>query len=247
MPDETYQGWFKKGSAYLRLKLPGICENCATPVAWNNLHEIIGQYPTDDADLDDSLASFEKVGSTVERIDLPGMRDTITKGINDAGDIVGTYIDPDFNRHAFILHPDGSYATLTPPSGLSIISLSPEDVNNLGHIVGTIWDDSGSYHGFILVNGAYTVFQVPGGKDTLAYGMNDHGHVVGAFLDGDHMRGFLLKGGRFTTINVTADAQSEPRGVNNHGHIAGTFTRPYDGGLAHGFLAVPKATKVSQR
>lgn len=67
-------------------------------MAWNNLHEIIGQYPTDDADLDDSLASFEKVGSTVERIDLPGMRDTITKGINDAGDIVGTYIDPDFNR-----------------------------------------------------------------------------------------------------------------------------------------------------
>jgi hypothetical protein len=56
-----------------------------------------------------------------------------------------------------------------------------------------------------------------------------------------------VKGGRFTTINVTADAQSEPRGVNNHGHIAGTFTRPYDGGLAHGFLAVPKATKVSQR
>jgi hypothetical protein len=132
-----------------------------------------------------------------------------------------------------------------------------EDVNNVGQVTGNAFHvDSGLPQPFIYANGQYQWLVCPETDHAWAFGLNDHGHVVGArFLleRGDPetgepallLAGFLFKNGGFTTSNVTADAQTSVDSINNAGTVVGTFHRPYDNWLPHGFRAVRKVAKKS--
>jgi probable HAF family extracellular repeat protein len=69
----------------------------------------------------------------------------------------------------------------------------------------------------------------PGAHDTGATGINNHGQIVGGYLDSRNQdQGFLDNRGVFTTILNT-----EPQGINNQGQITGFYS---DGRGLHGFL-----------
>src|SRR5271155_3497411 len=53
-----------------------------------------------------------------------------------------------------------------------------------------------------LAQGTYTQIDVPGSLETLGYGIDNAGDIVGGYLDSnDSYHGFLLSGGIFTTLD----------------------------------------------
>jgi probable HAF family extracellular repeat protein len=117
-------------------------------------------------------------------------------GINDAGQIVGTFGLYNLN--------DGTY---TPLAG------SAHGINNLGQIVGY----QGS-HAFLynLNDGTYTILDDPLGTNTQALGINDLGQIVGTYTDSANVRhGFLYSAGAYITLDRPVS------GINNSGVLVG--------------------------
>ena len=118
--------------------------------------------------------------------------DTEALGINNRGQIVGTYrnisnpyIPLDF------LYSDGTYTTLTDPAadgGFTVAS----GINDRGQIVGFYVGSSGYEYGFLYSGGTYTNLAFPLATDTQANGINDLGQIVGSYEGGTGGGGGLL-------------------------------------------------------
>ena len=107
--------------------------------------------------------------TTVDDPLAPGS--TQASGINDMGQIVGTY----FNAHGFLLS-GGSYFTIDDPLATQTVA---QGINNAGQIVGYYTDTSGT-HGFLLAGGLYAPVDDPSGTNgTFAQGINAAGQIVG--------------------------------------------------------------------
>jgi uncharacterized membrane protein len=94
---------------------------------------------------------------------------TAITGMNDVGQLVGYYVDADFNFVGF-LYAGGVFTTITGPDG-GIAYAS--GINNRGQIGLT----SSNNQGFVLSNGKYTPLGIPGTVGVT--GINDRGQVVG--------------------------------------------------------------------
>src|SRR5262249_25926221 len=127
---------------------------------------------------------------------------TQATGINDAGQIVGTYTTGS-TFHSFLLS-GGTYSTIDDPSagqrGPSS-GTNVQGINDAGQIVG-YYDDGKIDRGFLLSGGTYTTIDrglfVFG---TQLLGINALGQIVGGFTDianNDH--GFFLTNGIFATL-----------------------------------------------
>jgi len=105
-------------------------------------------------------------------------------------------------------------------------------------MVGTYSDATGR-HGFLYNpnnGGTYTTLNDPvNPHDTLAYGINDAGQVVGYYFDGNnHEHGFLYSGGIYITLDdPLATNGTNALGINNAGQIVGQYQI---GTVTHGFL-----------
>src|SRR5437763_874632 len=89
-------------------------------------------------------------------------RDTLAYRINNAGEIVGTYVDFESSAgggrpreaHGFI-YSGGTYTKLPDPAGASG-NTQANGINDAGQIVGAYTDSSGISHGFLYNPGSYT-------------------------------------------------------------------------------------------
>jgi hypothetical protein len=177
-------------------------------------------------------------------IDVPGADSTGVSGINDAGEIVGSYTDSSGN-HGF-LRSGGSYLPINVPFPGAYVT-SVYGINDAGQIVGSYFD--GFAHGFLRSGGSYLPIDpgpFPGAfNNTAAFGINDAGQIMGTYRDASNIaHGFLLSGGGYTAIDVpgalnTSGSGTTARGINDAGQIVGLYIdSSYDGGLVpyHGFL-----------
>ena len=196
-------------------------------------------------------------GYTFTPVDDPlGTNGTFPLDINNAGQIVGNYIDSNGNLYGF-LDNNGTYTTINDPSagvhpgGFSTYAHS---INNLGQIVGYYVDSNGGVHGFLYsggTNGTYATLNDPSaysgsGNGTVTFGINNSGQIVG-----DSSRAYLYSGGTngtYTTINGTTGFTS-PLGVNDLGQIVGYYVDGkgnnqafLDSNGTHTTLAVPGAS-----
>jgi len=154
-------------------------------------------------------------------------------GINDSGQIVGSFFDAgNTTTHGFV-NTGGSFTTIDVPGATRTAAYG---INHSGQIVGWFRDALGD-HGFVDAGGSFTTINAPGATNTYAYGINDSGQVVGSFVDALGSHGFVDTGGSFTTLPGTAT------GINNSGQIVGSFGL-YTGGS---FMAitVPGASSTS--
>jgi probable HAF family extracellular repeat protein len=143
-------------------------------------------------------------------IDLPGGTETFAHGINDAGQIVGSFGDATV-QHGFL--KDGSTFTMIDVPGAT--GTEANGINSAGQIVGIFRDATGT-HGFLKDGDTFTTLNYPGAADTLAYGINDSGQIVGVFNAGGQGHGFLYTAGSFTTTPLLGT------GINDSGQIVGT-------------------------
>ncbi|MGA8491553.1 MAG: hypothetical protein WB711_14095 [Terriglobales bacterium] len=123
---------------------------------------------------------------------------TSAVGINDAGQIVGTYYDINNVPHAFV-YTNGAYTNFDCPNS---DGTNAAGINSSGQIVGFCWYNS-TYHGFLLSNNAYTPIDFPQAALTYLYGINDSGAVAGTFEDASGpFHGFTYSGGLFNQVDV---------------------------------------------
>jgi uncharacterized membrane protein len=84
----------------------------------------------------------------------------------------------------------------------------------------------------------FTSIDVPGAKQTVVYGINASGDIVGSYKDANKIfHGFILSGGVFTTVDVPGAAGVELRGIGPGGDVVGDYwTAGEPAVAAHGFL-----------
>jgi probable HAF family extracellular repeat protein len=168
-------------------------------------------------------------------------------GLNDSGQIVGTYYTVDdsqiFGEHGFI-DSNGALTSIDLPTAVA------SGINNLGQVVG--WYNSAPYvsHGFLYSNGAITadiaypadLTGIPTnglGVSTVATQINDSGEIVGYYsyglLSGQTVtHGFIDNNGAYSTVDFPGATSTFLTGVNNFDEIIGRWMDPL--GHAYGFV-----------
>src|SRR6516225_4456511 len=176
-----------------------------------------------------------------------GTNGTGAHGINDSGQIVGTYQNAT-GKHGF-LESGGTYITLDDPYA-TLGTTNASDINDAGQIVGSFQNATGS-HGFHLewrstilwapkapLNGISTFSNGPGSTSA---------RVVGSYQDATGVHGFLLSIASYytlidgvytpvdtyTTIDGPAGFNTGAMGINRAGQIVGSYQ---DAKGVHGFL-----------
>jgi len=254
------QGLFGRGTFDRLRDAPGAV--LTAHVGINNRGQITGTYIAADAvpnpdGLYDTGHGFvqDRRGNTV-RFDVRDAAVTLPEGINDRGQIAGSYVDADIvplpggqappgSVHGFIRDRRGDIDTFEVPFWrLHNVS----DINDRSQIVGYYDDPDFAGGGAFLRDhdGTITAINYPGALYTTAFGINDRGQIVGAYLapgaspnpDGtlprNAVHGFVWERGRFTTLDVPGSIYTQAYGINDHGQITGGY---YDrSGQQHGFL-----------
>ncbi|MBN2845713.1 MAG: PEP-CTERM sorting domain-containing protein [Deltaproteobacteria bacterium] len=150
------------------------------------------RYPKNPGDNEAQSHAFLLIGELFTIIDPPGYDAASAKGINDLGQIVGTYYDTGNSTWAGFLLDYGipSYSSI-------IFSGSTEtqlyDINNDGWIVGEYTDSSNVRHGFVRIDGVFTEMSFPDADFTIPYGINSDGWIVGQYWKDQTYTAFLAK------------------------------------------------------
>lgn len=215
-------GYLLSGGEFTQVDFPGAHDTEARSV--NDAGDIVGYLWNDRQQEFHFLFHGGQFGS----FGAPDTRNRIEVfqvGINNGGDIVGTFTD--FYATGGFLYTDYlfsppfvSYGTFTP---IDIVTGQPRftrahGINNSREVVGSysdIQDGQPRSHGFVLGSddGVNTI-DFPGVRYTFAYGVNDSDDVVGYYAaSGGH--GFLLSGGQFVTIDFP-DATRLPMVSTTH-------------------------------
>ena len=158
---------------------------------------------------------------TFTELSIPGAIMTIPGGIDDSGDVVGTYITAPnppsacngtalVTAHGFVRDPKGNYTTVDPPASLGAQETVVTRISDAGDIIGV-----------------YATTQV-----TLAQMFGDS--PIPAGVIGDY---FILSGnGTFTSIPspYLFPGKQAPLGINPRANLVGVYS---DGIEDHGFIA----------
>jgi probable HAF family extracellular repeat protein len=166
---------------------------------------------------------------------------TVASGINDAGEVVGSYKDSSNTTHGFSF-VSGAFTTLNATS--ATLSTSANGVNNLGQIIGSFNDAAGASHGFVLNLTVYTPFDNPSGVGaTYGTGINSSGQLVGNYFDSSQLsRAYSATGGippnSFTAVNALTGVGANVS-VNSNGAVVGSYV---SGSATHGFVTMGATT-----
>jgi probable HAF family extracellular repeat protein len=117
-------------------------------------------------------------------VPVPGATATTARGINDRGQIVGSFQDS-HGSHGF-LYEAGGFTPLDVPFP-GTFNTAASGINTHGQIVGVY--QSGvpgaptGLHVFRYEAGVFTPLEVPLGMNPSAYGINTRGQIVGDYVE----------------------------------------------------------------
>jgi probable HAF family extracellular repeat protein len=192
------------------------------------------------AGLADFAAAQAPTGAayTFTQLNVPNSESTSGLGVNDLGQIVGTFFSG--KRIGFIYDDSGFQFPSNPfpnPSNWTVF----HDINNVGQIVGYIevfHSGPSDFHGVLIDRSTLTwsFFDYPGAVQTVASGINDRGQIVGTYFDGTQGHGFIRDRDVFSSFDVPFPGAHDTSftGINNRGQIVGTFVDST--GFNQGFL-----------
>jgi uncharacterized membrane protein len=201
----------------------------------NNSGQIVGWY-TNRNDSGyygylDNGGVFTTINAPSSYSNVPNTNYTVAYGINDSGQIAGTYRN-DYGLFSGFLDNGGVFTPINVPFPGSIQSTQAFGINNSGQIAGGFAFTYTS--GFVYNGGVYNQFKVPGSINTYAYGINNSGQIIGDYSDNTGYHSFLNNGGVFTTVNVPGSISTRVSGINNSGQIVGNYLTA--SGTYYGFL-----------
>lgn len=240
--EDLFNGFIYKDGDWQNVSIPGASFTFLTGI--NNVNLVVGYY---------RLGANEFIGFVSNRagyenfiwdgleltgapplkiIAYPGATTTFPYAINDAAQIVGTYIDAGGVSHGFFLEGDpanpANYQTIDYPGASAT---EARDINEFGEIVGFYQDGSGIHHGFLLQGnpdtiGNFSSIDHPSGIETYAYALDNGSLIGGRFTnssgtstplrymrDTDYYSGVYGHSPAFTALN----------GVNNNDEMVLTY------------------------
>jgi len=222
---------------------PGGTVPLGTQMGINNRGVIVGSCRSD---VDGSYSGFIYSGGTSTTFSFPGLVvGTWANGINDAGQIVGSYKDSLACVHGYVYNygGDGSFFSFDFPGmgGAPNYVTYLTGINGQGQVVGYHsvygWPDFG-YEGFLWnrsSDGSLVRINYPGYPDTYLLGVNANGQIVGQ--GGSN---FLWSNGISTPFpSPPGSYMSWPVGINNYGRVVGFWTADMNSTHTQGFRAVP--------
>jgi uncharacterized membrane protein len=167
---------------------------------------------------------------TYSDITFPGSISTSPSGINNKGDVVGSYQNSS-GVFGFLLS-NGTYTTISCPAATT--GTYAVGINENGVIVGyytTAFKD----YGFVYLNGECKNLAAFNGSVPYASGINNAGHIVGYYyVATDVTHGFELVGKTYTDLSAPGATQTTAIGINLAGDISGSYFDTSGG--EHGFL-----------
>jgi uncharacterized membrane protein len=152
-------------------------------------------------------------------VNVPGAVQTFPGGVNNAGVMVGEYIDQSQVAHGYIR----SGKKLTPVDHPQSVGTSCTNLplNGTIAVVGFYITTLGNSVGFLYKNGTFTDIPGPAGATaSAAFGINDTEAIVGDYTDSSGAtHGFMLKGTTYTTLDVPGGLSTVAYGIDNKGNI----------------------------
>ena len=104
---------------------------------------------------------------------------------------------------------------------------TPMAINNHGQVVGD-FTSGGIVYGFYYDGTTYSMINAPGATETIPFGINDGGDIVGFYYGATvGLHGFLIRGGTFQTVDYVQ--ATELHGINNSGVYIGQMEVMGDG------------------
>lgn len=165
----------------------------------------------------DDFGAFVENDGVFETIAYPGAETTIAFGINDAGDVVGTYYDG--SNHGFVEN-GGVYKSIDCKGGTNTQLVG---INNARQMVGNCDGPRGNNRGFLLSRGTFISIDPPGAHSSSVSGINNSGQVVGTALSGPFCAGFLYDNGMYTRVKYPNATCTYVTGVNDQLDLVGTW------------------------
>jgi probable HAF family extracellular repeat protein len=165
---------------------------------------------------------------------LPGDLESVASHINDAGTIVGYFIDSSGQQHGFSYY-NGRRRQINFPGAADTVAYG---INSSGDIVGAYNDPQLVTHAFSLRGSQYQRIDTPYGTQAVVSGINDSGVMTGDGYDDLYgpVAGFRLSRGRFDRFDFPGALQTYPSSINNGNDLAGFFVDP--DGAAWGMATV---------
>lgn len=239
-PLPRYHGFVYDGVGFLTVDYPGALD---TRVHANNDNgDLCGEFVTAGS----QNRAFVRKSGVFSEIVIPEAIQSSCHGINNAGDLSGTYeilVNNTPQQRAF-LRKANQQLTLTVP-GAAVVE--PRDVNNKTHAVGFFrpMQTPNEVVGFVRRGDRVDVIRHPAtGNNTSALGISDDGLVVGRFTDNSETHGYLWYRGNVVYDQILVPGSllgfTEPTAVNIQGEIVGTYFEIGQGGpVTRGFVAIP--------
>jgi len=177
------------------------------------------------------------VEGVVTPLDVPQTvpRSTIGFGINEGGDVVGSFVaDPRRPFPQGFLYRDGVYKRFTFEQAVEVLG-----INNDGYMVGrSCCKRGGSPEGFIIdPTGGLQFINVPDSPWDWASGINASGEIVGTFVittfPSFTTAAYLYSDGVFMPFEVPGARRTDANGINDEGEIVGSYE---DDSGTHGFF-----------
>lgn len=193
-----------------------------------------------------SSASFEILAT----FDYPGATYTFASGINDNGDVAGTYTAASGAVRGYVRFSNGRLSRpIIDPNEQNHYTLI-DGINNLKTLCG-YYLSMGLNHSFLLSGSTFTEITTDA-LETLVNGVNDAGNICGITTHPD--AAFVTIGGTSTLFQVPGSSYNLASGINNLDqcvgfYVVGTtteagFRRDADGTLTYP-ISVPGSTNTS--
>ena len=165
---------------------------------------------------------------------IPGSL-TRPQKINDALDIVGTFVDANLVTRGFIRFANGSFsAPIVEPNDTSNFT-EGRGINNSRTICGDYVGSDGFFHGFFRVGGRFTEYDIPDATNTETLGINDAGDFAGGYTP--NVTGiptpFTSIGGTVRPINITGSTLGFAYQLNAANAVCGYYADA--SGINHGW------------
>jgi hypothetical protein len=169
-------------------------------------------------------------------VDFPEAVATALRGINNLGDVSGTYsiVDLNADEFGFIIPRRGPPISfeLPDPAATGIVA---GGINDLRQLVGYYTDATSTLVGFLRQpSGQFVTIVFPGALSTQIFGINDCGILVGAWGDGSTEHGFYGRPGNLHSFDVPGAGGTGAQGINNEGRIVGHYGVD---GVQHAFVS----------
>ena len=182
-------------------------------------------------------SGFLLIEGKFQTVDFPGALATALRGVNNLGDVSGTYsvVDLNADEFGFIIPRRGPPISfkLSDPTGIGIVV---GGINDLRQLVGYYTDATSTLVGFLRQpSGQFVSVIVSGAVSTQVIGINDCGIVVGTYGDGSTAHGFYGRPGNLHSFNVPGAVATFAQGINNEGRLTGRYATA--DGVPHAFIS----------